>query len=397
MARKLHLHKVEVITNRKATNLRGRENKGGDMTKPILIVEDEAIMRESLRDWLTDGGYQVETAEEGEQALRTITEQDFGLAILDLRLPGKDGLEVLREARVKRPELRGIIITAYPSIQTAVEAMKEGAVDYLPKPFDLDDLEKLIREILGPVQLEIKPKVVTDGAVAESEAIAAEETMFEELISIAPEEIPVHLKQGKAHFEAGRYQEALMEFQAILKVAPYSIETRVWIQRVREALAASKVEGEATVGEEVKPKYCIWMSIGMVSYRLCTNNYDCMNCEFDQEMQEKMASGETPELEEALARFRGLPGSQRLCRYALKGDVSYRLCTLVFQCVTCEFGQTMDNALQLKLAQRVAELAARQEALSQKKQSWWWPYWRGTADEVSIVPQTQGQVKEVMK
>ncbi len=363
--------------------------------KPILIVEDEAIMRESLRDWLTDGGYQVETAEEGEQALRTIAEQDFGLAILDLRLPGKDGLEILRMARMKRPELRGIIITAYPSIQTAVEAMKEGAVDYLPKPFDLNDLEQLISGILEPVQVEIKPKAITEQAVAEP--ITAEETMFEELIAIAPEEIPVHLKQGKAHFEAGRYQEALMEFQTILKVAPYSIETRGWIPRVREALAASRVEGKATVGEEVKPKYCVWMSIGMVSYRLCTSNYDCMSCEFDQETQENMASGEAPELGEILARFKGLPGSQRLCRYALKGDVSHRLCTLVFQCATCEFGQAMDDALRLKLAQRVAELAARQEALSQKKQSWWWSYWRGTADEVSIVPQTQEQVKEVMK
>jgi len=364
--------------------------------KPILIVEDEAIMRESLRDWLTDGGYQVETAEEGEQALRTIAEQDFGLAILDLRLPGKSGLEVLRMARMKRPELRGIIITAYPSIQTAVEAMKEGAVDYLPKPFDLNDLEQLVSEILEPVPVEIKLRTVTEEAVAEPIAVE-EATVEEEVIAIAPEEIPVHLKQGKAHFEAGHYQEALREFEAILKVAPGDIEARVWIPRVRKALATSTVEGMAAVAEEAESKHCVWMSIGMVSYRICTNNYDCMNCEFDQEMQEKMASGEAPELDEALSRFKELPGNQRLCRYALKGDVSHRLCTLVFQCTTCEFGQAMDNTLQLKLAQRVAELAARQEALSQKKQSWWWSYWRGTADEVSIVQQTQEQVKEVMK
>ena len=103
--------------------------------KPILIVEDEAVMRESLRDWLTDSGYQVETAEEGEEALKTIAVQDFGLLILDLRLPGKDGLEILREARAKSPQLKGVIITAYPSVETAVEAMKEGAIDYLPKPY----------------------------------------------------------------------------------------------------------------------------------------------------------------------------------------------------------------------------------------------------------------------
>ena len=80
--------------------------------KPILVVDDEAVMRESLRDWLTDGGYQVETAEEGEEALKTIAEQDFGVVILDLKLPGKDGIEVLKEARAQRPQLRGIIITA---------------------------------------------------------------------------------------------------------------------------------------------------------------------------------------------------------------------------------------------------------------------------------------------
>ncbi len=130
--------------------------------KPVLIVEDEAIMRESLRDWLTDSGYQVETAEEGEEALKTLAEQDFGVAVLDLRLPGKDGLEVLRKAKERSPQLKGIIITAYPSIGTAVEAMKEGAVDYLPKPFDLNQLEKLIRDILGPVQVEIRPKSVIE-------------------------------------------------------------------------------------------------------------------------------------------------------------------------------------------------------------------------------------------
>jgi len=335
--------------------------------KPILIVEDEAIMRESLRDWLTDGGYQVETAEEGEEALKTIAERDFGVVILDLRLPGKNGLEVLREARAKRPQLNGIIITAYPSIETAVEAMKIGAVDYLPKPFSLDALEELIHKTLGPIQVEIKPKVVIDEAVAEP--IAVEEVKVEEVIAVAPEEIPVHLKQGKAHFEAGRYQEALREFESILSIAPGNIETRVWIRKTNEALTKPKVEavaeGEAVpVAEEVKPKECVWMKMGMVAYRICTRDYDCLTCEFDQEMQEKMASGEAPELDAALERFKELPGNQRLCRYALKGDVSYRVCTHTFQCATCEFGQMMEDALQQKLV----KLQVRREALLKKEQ-----------------------------
>jgi len=343
---------------------------GGEKMKPILIVEDEAVMRESLRDWLTDSGYQVETAKEGEEALKAIAQQDFSIALLDMKLPGKDGIEVLRKAREKSPELKGIIITAYPSLESAVEAVKVGAVDYLPKPLDLNQLEKLISDILGPVQVEIRPEAIPEEAVAEPTIV--EEAKVEEIIAIAPEEIPVHLKQGKAHFEAGRYQEALREFEVIFKTAPGSIETRVWLRKTKEALAAPEVEG---VDEEVRPKYCIWMSLGMVSHRTCTNDYNCMDCEFDQEMQEKMASGETPELKEALARFKELPGCQKLCRYAFKGDVSYRLCTRVFQCATCEFGQMMDDALQQVLAQRVDELAARQEALRKKEQSWWWPYW----------------------
>jgi len=343
------------------------EFTGGEKMKPILIVEDETIMKESLRDWLSDSGYEVQTAGEGEEALRAIEKQDFGVAVLDLRLPGRDGLEVLREARAKSPHLKGIIITAYPSVQTAVEAMKEGAVDYLPKPIDLNELERLIRNILGPVQLEIKPKASTREAIAEP--VAVEEAEVEEVIAVTAEEIPVHIKQGKAHFEAGRYQEALKEFQAVLAVAPGSIETRVWIRKTKEALTAPRVEVEAEgeaapVAEEVKPKECLWMKMGMVAYRICTNDYNCITCDFDQMMQEKMASGEAPELDAALERFKELPGNQRLCRYALKGDVSYRVCSHLFQCATCEFGQMMEDALQKKLA----KLATRREALRKKEE-----------------------------
>ncbi len=132
----------------------GQESKG-----PILIVEDEESMREGLRDWLTEGGYKVETAKDGEDGLKIISDHDVALVLLDLRLPGKNGISVLREAKTIRPKLKVIIITAYPSSQTKAAALKEGAVDYLPKPFDLNDLEKLIQGTLLP-------------AAANSEAIA---------------------------------------------------------------------------------------------------------------------------------------------------------------------------------------------------------------------------------
>jgi NADH-quinone oxidoreductase subunit E len=167
------------------------EMETAQKAKPILVVEDESIMRESLRDWLAEAGYHVETAEESEKALKAIAERDFGLLILDLRLPGTGGIDLLRKARAKRPQLKGIIITAYPSVQTAVEAMKEGAIDYLQKPFDLNRLEESIRSTLGPVQVEIRPKIATDKAVAKPSITVAK---VEKIAPEVPKEIPEQLK-----------------------------------------------------------------------------------------------------------------------------------------------------------------------------------------------------------
>ena len=118
------------------------------VSKPILVVDDEPIVRESIRDWLKDTGYQVLTAETGEEALEIIERQDFSIMVLDIRLPGKTGITVLKEVKAQRPWIKSIIITAYPSAETTDEAMKLGAVDYLIKPIAPDDLERLIRETL---------------------------------------------------------------------------------------------------------------------------------------------------------------------------------------------------------------------------------------------------------
>jgi DNA-binding NtrC family response regulator len=113
----------------------------------VLIVDDEAIVRESLGDWLRDT-YQVAPAETGEEALELIGKQDFDILIVDVILPGKSGIQVLKEVKEVKPYIESIVITAYPSVELAVEAMKLGAVDYLVKPVAPDDLKKLIRETL---------------------------------------------------------------------------------------------------------------------------------------------------------------------------------------------------------------------------------------------------------
>lgn len=106
----------------------------------ILVIDDEKGMREGCRRILEPEGYIVETAENGEAGLRKVKEHIFDLALLDLKMPGISGIDVLKEIKAHRPEMITIMITGHASVQTAVEAMKLGAFDYVEKPFTPDDL-----------------------------------------------------------------------------------------------------------------------------------------------------------------------------------------------------------------------------------------------------------------
>ncbi len=118
--------------------------------KKVLIADDESIVRESLTDWLTDKGYQVVTAENGEETFRRLMEDDsFGAVVLDVRMPGKDGITVLEEARKKYPDLKYIIISGYPSVDIMTRGIRLGATGFLVKPFQPEELEKLIRHALN--------------------------------------------------------------------------------------------------------------------------------------------------------------------------------------------------------------------------------------------------------
>ena len=115
----------------------------------ILIVDDEPIVREAIRDWLVDAGYDVTTAETGERALEIAAEKDFGLIILDVRLPGKTGIRVLEQMKEVKPNVKAIIITAYASPQMRTEALELGALNYLSKPIAPNELEKIVQEALA--------------------------------------------------------------------------------------------------------------------------------------------------------------------------------------------------------------------------------------------------------
>jgi DNA-binding NtrC family response regulator len=118
------------------------------MNQRILIVEDEAPMCELLTSFFSERAYKVDTAEDGEHAIARLQEQDYALVITDIKLPGMSGLELLASIRVEWPELAVIIMTAFSSISSAVEAMKLGAEDYIGKPFQLDELAITVEKAL---------------------------------------------------------------------------------------------------------------------------------------------------------------------------------------------------------------------------------------------------------
>jgi two-component system response regulator AtoC len=114
----------------------------------VLVVDDEAIVRESLRDWLGDVGHQVLTAASGPQALEIIRKEKPSVLITDLVMPGMDGIELMKKAREIAPGIEVIIITAYGSIPTAINAIREGAYDYIEKPFCPERAEILIEKLM---------------------------------------------------------------------------------------------------------------------------------------------------------------------------------------------------------------------------------------------------------
>ncbi|MCP4367603.1 MAG: sigma-54-dependent Fis family transcriptional regulator [Deltaproteobacteria bacterium] len=114
----------------------------------IFIVDDELVMRKSLSGWLKRDGYDVDTAESGEEAIEKLKKTRFDLLLVDIKMEGISGLDVLKHVRENDPDMAVVMITAYGSISTAIEAMKNGAYDYLLKPFDPDELGLLIEKII---------------------------------------------------------------------------------------------------------------------------------------------------------------------------------------------------------------------------------------------------------
>src|SRR6185295_3624971 len=114
----------------------------------VLFVDDEAAFREVIADRLSDHGFKVEQAGTGEVALRRLNDFAFDILITDLRLPGIDGRQVLDAALERYPDIVAIVITGYGTVKDAVDAIKQGAADFITKPFQFDALLHVLRSAM---------------------------------------------------------------------------------------------------------------------------------------------------------------------------------------------------------------------------------------------------------
>ncbi len=142
--------------------------------KRILVVEDDPGLRFTLTDNLEEAGFAVTVTDNGAEAIRLLTSDSFDVVVTDIRLPGKDGLEVLKEAKTKTPPPSVITITGYGSVESAVAAMKLGAEDYLTKPFSMEELLLLLEKVLRVRSLEEENRDLKRRIVSQS--------FFEELV-----------------------------------------------------------------------------------------------------------------------------------------------------------------------------------------------------------------------
>jgi len=186
--------------------------------------------------------------------------EDYNVMIIDLKLPGRDGLSILKEVRGKNPKAKVIIITAYPSIETAKEAMRGGATDYLPKPFELDYLETIIRQ---PYEVDIVPTP------------PIEEPIVEEKI-VTP---CIWLQAGivKKRMCTLGYQcnNACKFHAAMMKKEKFRNDPRIkpFIDKLCSQLGR---------------KQCRYVMSGEISLRSCDKLYRCESCEFHQTIEDEV-------------------------------------------------------------------------------------------------------------
>ena len=199
----------------------------------ILVVEDERLLCDGIAEDLELEKYTVDRCYDGADAYERLFVEPYDLVILDLNLPGMDGLELLRRIRSERPELRVLILSARAQLSDKVAGLDLGADDYLTKPFDLAELEARVRTLLRREFVQRAP-LVQAGAL-DLDTVAREISVRGEPLSLTPREFAI-LEQLMLCQGRWLSQEALMEHIWEADANPFSNAVRMHISSLRKKL-----------------------------------------------------------------------------------------------------------------------------------------------------------------
>lgn len=169
-------------------------------TPKILVVDDEKVVRESLFHWFEDEGYSVDTAEDALDALKQFDKGKYDLILLDMKMPGMSGIELLSKIKEIDKDSIVILITAFASVPTAIQSLKEGAYDYVTKPVDPDELNNLVKNAIEQKELKdenyllknkIEQMIIPENLIGESEEMSK---IFELINTVAPTDTTVMIR-----------------------------------------------------------------------------------------------------------------------------------------------------------------------------------------------------------
>ena len=194
--------------------------------KTVLVVDDEKNIRLTFSETMTQMGFDTRTASNGEEALTKIQGAEFDLVLLDLRMPGMDGIEVLRRIRERYPKVRVIMITAHGTVESAVEAMKFGAVDFIQKPCTPDEIRELVGKVMEreaideskvmdySMLMELCKRHVTDRRLEEAKAVA------QKALALDPGRPEAYNLLGAFQECRGEWVEAQKYYRTALEIDP---------------------------------------------------------------------------------------------------------------------------------------------------------------------------------
>jgi two-component system, NtrC family, response regulator HydG len=232
----------------------------------LLVVDDELIVRDSLDKWFQEEGYDVTVAENAHEALTKMAARHFDLALVDIKMPGTDGVELQRRMHEVDSDMLVIIMTGYASVETAVSALKNGAYDYVSKPFDPDDIAHTVHNALSHKRAEqenVRLRETVAAVVRPQEIVgqsAAMVRVFEAIQTVGPTEATV-LISG----ESGTGKELVA--RAIHAASPRHYNTLVVLHcgALAETLLESELFGHekgAFTGAQYRKKGCFEVADG---------------------------------------------------------------------------------------------------------------------------------------